>query len=139
MLAPRPTPKLEDHLSSAVRGCLFNLITATLHIGGRFSIRNPRTRIIAYALHIITYALHIIIYAIHIITNAVYIITHAVILLHMQWGRVLGSVQAGTNKYYRQGAKKRPNLHIIRTVQTGKIWSLVESYHAYVSSSKSTM
>ena len=43
MLAPRPTPKLEDHPSSAVRGCLFNLFTATLHIGGRSSIRNPRT------------------------------------------------------------------------------------------------
>ena len=44
MLAPRPTPKLEDHPSSAVRDCLFNLFTATLHIGGRSSIRNPRTR-----------------------------------------------------------------------------------------------
>jgi len=44
LLAPRPTPKLEDHPSSAVRGCLFNLFTATLHIGGRSSIRNPRTR-----------------------------------------------------------------------------------------------
>ena len=44
MLAPRPTPKLEDHPSSAVRRCLFNLFTATLHIGGRSSIRNLRTR-----------------------------------------------------------------------------------------------
>ena len=44
MLAPRPTPKLEDHTSSAVRGYLFHLFTATLHIGGRSSIRNPRTR-----------------------------------------------------------------------------------------------
>ena len=42
--APRPTPKLEDQPSSAVRGCLFNLFTATLHIGGRSSIRNLRTR-----------------------------------------------------------------------------------------------
>ena len=38
--APRPTPKLEDHPLSAVRDCLFN----TLHIGGRSSIRNLRTR-----------------------------------------------------------------------------------------------
>ena len=30
LLAPRPTPKLEDHLSSAVRDCLFNLFAATL-------------------------------------------------------------------------------------------------------------
>jgi hypothetical protein len=44
MLAPRPTPKLEDHPSSAVRGCLFNLFTATRRIGGRSSIRNLRTR-----------------------------------------------------------------------------------------------
>ena len=36
--APRPTPKLEDHPSSAVRDCLFNLFAATLHIGGRSSI-----------------------------------------------------------------------------------------------------
>jgi hypothetical protein len=44
LLALRPTPNLEDHPSSAVRGCLFNLFTATLHIGGRSSIRNLRTR-----------------------------------------------------------------------------------------------
>jgi len=35
LLAPRPTPKLEDHTSSAVRDCLFNLFAATLLIGGR--------------------------------------------------------------------------------------------------------
>ena len=40
----RPTPKLEDHPLSAVRDCLFNLIAGTLHIGGRSSIRNLRTR-----------------------------------------------------------------------------------------------
>ena len=44
LLAPRPTTKLEDHPSSAVRDCLFNLFAATLHIGGRSSIRNMRTR-----------------------------------------------------------------------------------------------
>ena len=44
LLAPRPTPKLEDHPSSAVRDCLFNRFAATLHIGGRSSIRNLRTR-----------------------------------------------------------------------------------------------
>ena len=44
LLAPRPTPKLEDHPLSAVRDCLFNIFAATLHIGGRSSIRNPRTR-----------------------------------------------------------------------------------------------
>ena len=44
LLASRPTPKLEDHPSSPVRDCLFNLFAATLHIGGRSSIRNLRTR-----------------------------------------------------------------------------------------------
>jgi hypothetical protein len=44
LLAPRPTPKLEDHPSSAARDCLFNLFAATLHTGGLSSIRNPRTR-----------------------------------------------------------------------------------------------
>jgi len=44
LLAPRPTPKLEDHPSSAARDCLFNFFTVTLLIGGRSSIRNLRTR-----------------------------------------------------------------------------------------------
>ena len=44
LLAPRPTYKLEDHPSSAVRDCLFNIFAATLHIGGHSSIRNLRTR-----------------------------------------------------------------------------------------------
>jgi len=44
MLEPRPTPKLEDQPLSAVRDCLFNIFAATLHIGGRSSIRNLRTR-----------------------------------------------------------------------------------------------
>jgi hypothetical protein len=41
LLAPRPTPKLEDH--PAVRDCLFNIFAATLLIRVRSSIRNPRT------------------------------------------------------------------------------------------------
>jgi hypothetical protein len=44
LLAPRPTPKLEDHPLSAVRVCLLNIFAATLHIGGRPSIRSLRTR-----------------------------------------------------------------------------------------------
>jgi hypothetical protein len=44
LIAPRPTPQLEDHTLSAVRDCLINIITATLHIGGHSSIRNLRTR-----------------------------------------------------------------------------------------------
>jgi len=40
----RLTPKLEDHILSAVRDCLFNAFEGTLYIGGRSSIRNLRTR-----------------------------------------------------------------------------------------------
>ena len=43
LLAPRPTPKLEYHLLSAVRDCLSNIFAATLHIAGRSPIRNLRT------------------------------------------------------------------------------------------------
>jgi hypothetical protein len=39
LLAPRPTPKLEDHLLSFVHDCLLPFIA-----GGRASIRIPRTR-----------------------------------------------------------------------------------------------
>jgi len=44
LLAPRPTPRLEDHTLSAVRDYLFNIFTVTLHIGGYSSIRYLRTR-----------------------------------------------------------------------------------------------
>jgi hypothetical protein len=44
LLARRPTPKLEDHPLSAVRDRSFNIFAATLHTGGRSSIRNLRTR-----------------------------------------------------------------------------------------------
>jgi hypothetical protein len=43
LLAPRPTPKLEDHPLSALHDCLFNIFAATLSIGGCSSIRHPRT------------------------------------------------------------------------------------------------
>jgi len=44
LLAPRPNPKLEDHPLSVTRDWLFNTFAATLHTGGRSSIRNLRTR-----------------------------------------------------------------------------------------------
>jgi len=44
LLAPRPTPKLKDHSLTAVHDCLFNIFAATLHIGGRSSNPNLRTR-----------------------------------------------------------------------------------------------
>jgi len=43
-LVPHPTPKVEEHTLSAVRDLLFNIFAAVLHIGGRSSIRNLRTR-----------------------------------------------------------------------------------------------
>jgi hypothetical protein len=39
LLAPSPTIKLEEHPLSEVRDCLFSIFAATLHIGGRPSIR----------------------------------------------------------------------------------------------------
>jgi hypothetical protein len=45
LLAPCPTPKLEDHSLSAARGFLFSIFAATLHIWRVFSyICNLRTR-----------------------------------------------------------------------------------------------
>jgi hypothetical protein len=44
LIAPCPTPKLEDHPLSAVRDCLFNIFAATLHFEGRSSIHNLRMR-----------------------------------------------------------------------------------------------
>jgi hypothetical protein len=41
LLAPRPTPKLEDHPLSAVRNCLFNVFAATLHIRRPFLHPQP--------------------------------------------------------------------------------------------------
>jgi hypothetical protein len=41
LLAPRPTPKLEDHPFSAVCDCLFNVFTATLHIRRPFVHPQP--------------------------------------------------------------------------------------------------
>jgi len=43
LLAPRPTPKLEDHPLSAIHDYLCNIFAATLHIGGRSSISYLRT------------------------------------------------------------------------------------------------
>jgi hypothetical protein len=41
LLAPRPTPKLEDHPSLAVRDCSFNICLATLHIWRPFLHPKP--------------------------------------------------------------------------------------------------
>jgi len=44
LLAPRPTPKLEDYPLSTVHDCLIYVFAATLHIGDRSSIHNLRMR-----------------------------------------------------------------------------------------------
>jgi hypothetical protein len=41
LLAPRPTPKLEDHPLSAVSDCLFNVFAATIHIRRSFLHPQP--------------------------------------------------------------------------------------------------
>jgi hypothetical protein len=41
LLAPRPTPKLEDHFLSAVRDCLFSIFAATLRIWRPFLQPQP--------------------------------------------------------------------------------------------------
>ena len=41
LLAPRPAPKLEDHLLSAVRDCLFNIFAATIHVRRPFLHPQP--------------------------------------------------------------------------------------------------
>jgi hypothetical protein len=42
-LAPRPSPKLEDHSLFAIRDCWFNIFADTIHTEGRSPIRNLRT------------------------------------------------------------------------------------------------
>jgi len=42
--APLQTRTPKNHPLSVVRDCLFNIFAVTLHIGGRSSIRNLRTR-----------------------------------------------------------------------------------------------
>jgi hypothetical protein len=44
LLAPCPSLKPEYHPLLAVHDCLFDIFAATLHIGGRSSIRNQRMR-----------------------------------------------------------------------------------------------
>jgi len=44
LLGPPTNPKLKDHPLSALRSYLFNMFASTLHIEGRSSIRNLRTR-----------------------------------------------------------------------------------------------
>jgi len=41
LLAPRPTPRLEERPMSAVHYCLFNIIAAVLHTGGN---SNPQPK-----------------------------------------------------------------------------------------------
>jgi len=58
----------------------------------------------------------------------------------LEYGAACWDPYRETNKCIRQGAEeKQPNLHIIQTVWTGKLWCHAESYHAYVPSSKLTL
>jgi len=44
LLAPCPSPKLEDHPLLTVGDCLFKIFVVTLRIRSRSFFRNPRTR-----------------------------------------------------------------------------------------------
>jgi hypothetical protein len=44
LLAPRPTPKLEDNPLSAVRDCLFNIFAVASISGGRLLHLQPEAR-----------------------------------------------------------------------------------------------
>jgi hypothetical protein len=44
LLAPCPSPKLEDHPLLTVGDCLFKIFVVTLRIGIRSFFRNPRMR-----------------------------------------------------------------------------------------------
>ena len=44
LLAPQPTPKLEDHPLWAVHDCLLNIFATALHIRGLSTTRNLKTR-----------------------------------------------------------------------------------------------
>jgi len=63
-------------------------------------------------------------------------------LAHMSLARPILQYGSACWDPYREGQVnaldrvQRPNLHIIRTVRTGKLWRRVESYHAYVPYSK---
>ena len=79
LLASRPNPKLEDHSLSAVRDRLFNIFAATLHIGGRSSIRSLRTR--------------------HAVLTGTHLSWHTPLELKIFWGTVVPS--GNTDRYSR--------------------------------------
>jgi len=47
----RPNPKLEEHPLSAIHDYFFNIFEATIHTGGRSSIRNLWTRQVVVTYH----------------------------------------------------------------------------------------
>ena len=56
LLAPLPTPKLENHPLSAVLNCLFNKFAAAIHTGGRSTTRylGARRAIVTYHLSVLS-------------------------------------------------------------------------------------
>jgi len=59
LLAPRPNPKLKDLPLPAVRDCLFNISSASLHIGDHHSVRNLRKNYaVVTGTHLCWYVIH---------------------------------------------------------------------------------
>jgi len=48
LLAPHPSPNMEDHHFLAVRDCLFNIFTASLHTWMQYSLHTTQRRAIPY-------------------------------------------------------------------------------------------
>ena len=82
LLAPRPTSRLDVHPLSAVRDCLFNILAATLHIGGRSSNSNLRARhaVVTGTLssRITSFNIHIIHKTNHKIYLVLYFVTYVI-------------------------------------------------------------
>ena len=54
LLAPAKLPKLEDHTLSAVRSCLFSILTATLYtLEAALPIHNLKTRHVLYTNYVL--------------------------------------------------------------------------------------
>jgi hypothetical protein len=79
LLAPRPTPKLEDHPLPSVRGCLFNLFTATLHQIGDYQVKKI-INIYSYYIIIIIVIIIIIIIIIEFLTSQLQLRN-----IHLSW------------------------------------------------------
>ena len=127
MSAPRQAPKLEDYPLSAVRDCLCNIFAAALHIEGRCSTRNLRTR------HAVVTGSHLFRSVYNVIQNfglCVRVVKfHVVVLLSVEsHGLEYGYKYLAANKYDERCKFLRNVGTICRTTcclkgETSNIWT----------------